>query len=132
MKIMLLLNCCFALMMSCGSLGQNNSAQKEYNKTLIGKWTGTSTSESVMKKTWQITRMKDGLFTKDEVWMIKGRMQKFKKTGTWWTKNGIYFEKNSNNETVAKFEYLLSKDNKIIFKAEKAENLAIQYIESKQ
>ena len=127
-----LLNCSFALLLSCGSIDQTNSAQKEYNKTLVGEWTGTLTSESVLKKTWQITRTADGNFSKDELLGIGGRKQRIRRTGTWWTKNGIYFEKNNSDKTAGKFEYQLLKDKKVNFKSEKSGESILEYTESKQ
>lgn len=132
MKIILLLNCCFALFMSCGSMGQNKSTSKEYDKILVGNWSGITTSKSTLKKNWKITRTADGKFRKDELFGIGGRKQRIKRTGNWWTKNGIYFEKNDNDETVVNFKYQLTIDKKITFKSEKSGDSPVEFSESKQ
>lgn len=115
-KIRALLYCLFALLWSSG----NNAQQKidtnnVHEKSLIGIWDGTlKSSKNPLNKSCQITRKSDGTFIKNEILMIKGRTQKINRKGTWWTKNGNYYEQYDSAENLQSKEYQLLTDQKIL------------------
>ncbi len=132
MKIALVLNCSLALLFSCGNAKFNKETQGN-DSSLVGSWSGTFLkNERTLNRNWQITRLSDGTFTKDEVLTIRGRNQKFKRVGTWWTKSGTYFEKNNNDVNPVKYSYKLIKNNEVHFTSKNEEDLALEYVEKKQ
>ena len=114
-KIRVLLYCSFVLLWSSGNNAQQKTDQnKVHEKSLIGIWDGTlKSSKNPLSKTWQITRKSDGTFIKNEIWMIKGRVQKINRKGTWCTKNGNYYEQYDSAENLQSKEYQLLTDHKI-------------------
>ena len=114
-KIRVLLYCSFVLLWSSGNNAQQKTDQnKVHEKSLIGIWDGTlKSSKNPLNKTCQITRKSDGTFIKNEIWTIKGRTQKIKRKGTWWTKNGNYYEQYDSAENLQWKEYQLLTDHKI-------------------
>ena len=114
-KIRVFLYCLFALLWSSGNNAQQKTDQnKVHEKSLIGIWDGTlKSSKNPLNKTWQIKRKSDGTFIKNEILMIKGRVQKINRKGTWWTKNGNYYEQYDSDENLQWKEYQLLTDQKI-------------------
>ena len=114
-KIRVFLYCLFALLWSSGNNAQQKTDQNNvHEKSLIGIWDGTlKSSKNPLNKTCQITRKSDGTFIKNEIWTIKGRTQKIKRKGTWWTKNGNYYEQYDSAENLQWKEYQLLTDQKI-------------------
>ena len=99
-KIRALLYCLFTLLWNSGNNAQQKTEQNNvHEKSLIGIWDGTlKSSKNPLNKTWQIMRKSDGSFIKNEIWKIKGRTQKINRKGTWWTKNGNYYEQYDSDE----------------------------------
>lgn len=126
---------CFAFLLSCGNAAQQkNSTSKSQGKSLEGFWFGNfQKSGSPFQKSWQITRLSDGTFTKNEIWKIKGRMQRLNKSGIWWTKDGVYYEQDNQNKTIEMFEYKLLKNHQIEFKSKNdSTNIYIENQEKKE
>ena len=114
-KIRALLYCLFALLWSSGNNAQQKTDQNNvHEKSLIGIWDGTlKSSKNPLNKSCQITRKSDGSFIKNEILMIKGRTQKINRKGTWWTKNGNYYEQYDSDEILQSKEFQLLTDHKI-------------------
>ena len=111
----MLLYCLFALLWTSGNNAQQKTDQNYFHeKSLIGIWVGTfKSSKNPLNKTWQIKRKSDGTFIKNEIWTIKGRVQKINRKGTWWTKDGNYYEQYDSDENLQWNGYQLLTDHKI-------------------
>ena len=134
MKKISFIYCCIALLFSCAiTAQQKNKMFKKQDQNFVGIWAvSLKSTKSPFTKSWQITRKPDGTFIKNEVWSIKGRMQKINTKGNWWTKNGSYYEKNDTEEKIERHHYQLLKGDAIKFKSPKSEKNPLEYTEQKQ
>ncbi|OWK74658.1 hypothetical protein CBW16_04435 [Flavobacteriaceae bacterium JJC] len=128
MRIILLLHCCFVLLLNCQTATfQKNSNNQNPDQSFVGTWSGAlPNSKSPIHKSWQITRKSDGSFTKSEILSIKGRMQKINRKGTWWIKDGMYYEKYDLDEIYQIMEYKLLKDHKIQFTSKEDGSVSVE------
>lgn len=107
---------------------------KKIAKPLIGSWSGSYQTPELRfsSRSWEIERKADGTYTSFTVLTVKGRAQKFRGKGTWWTDNQKYYQKLDSNDYPDVFEYTVIDGKQIKFKSANPDNENMEYIEQRK
>ena len=104
---------------------------------LVGNWEGSEEDNQIkgMTKQWKMMRSKDGRFVLDFSATIEGTTQQFVEEGSWWVKDGKFYELHENSGKTDTYEYEVLNENQIKFKSTNLgiahENQAYEFIDTR-
>ncbi|WP_417430910.1 hypothetical protein [Halpernia sp.] len=113
-------------------LGCSNSINNvnDIDPKLIGSWNAKITkTQNPISKTWKIKRNSDGTFSSDEILKIANRSQNIKRSGKWWTQNGIYYLQDERNKDTLTYKYSILNAGKVKFNSTKD---SLEFVETKE
>lgn len=99
--------------------------EKVYAKTpeidtcLVGTWSGSEKDDQVigMQKSWIQYRYPDGKLVTTFTTTFLGTVDIETETGTWWTKNGKFYEKRDGTRKPDVYTYEVINYHRVIFRA---------------
>lgn len=95
------------------------SGGKAIDTRLVGDWEGSEADNQIkgMTKHWKMQRTADGRFVLDFKATMGGETQQFVEEGSWWVKDGKFYELHDNSGKTDTYEYTLLNEDQVRFKS---------------
>jgi len=91
---------------------------KQIDTRLVGIWEGSEKDNQIlgMTKEWKMTRNSDGTFLLDFKVTIEDEIEKTTEEGSWWVKNGLFYELHTISGKTDIYKYQVLNENQVKFK----------------
>lgn len=109
----------FIALTSCATNMKSISSGKRIDNRLVGVWYGSEKDKQIegVEKRWTMTRLEDGTFTLDFIFVENGQSQNTKETGNWWVENGVFHEYHGFSGNTDMYKYKVLNNEQIKFTA---------------
>ena len=105
---------------SCSTPGYlaKTSGGKVIDTRLVGDWEGSEEDNQLkgMTKHWQMQRTADGKFILNFNVTIEGESKPFTEKGSWWVKDGKFYELHDVSGKTDMYEYTILNESQVKFK----------------